>query len=79
MDPRALKEGMRTHVTELPTPATQTVLTVDQVAELLGLDRKTVYTAVANGELPSRRLGRRILIPTASFVMWLGGDDSVTE
>ena len=69
---------MRTHLTEVPTPSTHTVLTVDQVAELLGLDRKTVYTAVANGELPSRRLGRRILIPTTSFLTWLTGDDDTT-
>jgi len=69
---------MRTHLTEVPTPSTHTVLTVDQVAELLDLDRKTVYTAVANGELPSRRLGRRILIPTTSFLTWLTGDDDTT-
>ena len=69
---------MRTHLTEVPTPSTHTVLTVDQVAELLDLDRKTVYTAVANGELPSRRLGRRILIPTTSFLTWLPGDDDTT-
>ena len=69
---------MRTHLTEVPTPSTHPVLTVDQVAELLDLDRKTVYTAVANGELPSRRLGRRILIPTTSFLTWLTGDDDTT-
>ena len=49
----------------LPDPTERPTLTVDAVAEILGLDRKTVYAAVNSGELPSLRVGRRILVPTS--------------
>jgi len=48
----------------LPDPKSQPTLSVDDVAEILGLDRKTVYASVRSGELPSLRVGRRILVPT---------------
>lgn len=51
--------------TVLPDPQDHPVLNVDAVAEILGLDRKTVYAAINCGELPSIRIGRRILVPTA--------------
>jgi excisionase family DNA binding protein len=49
----------------LPDPTERPTLTVDAVAEILGLDRKTVYAAINSGELPSLRVGRRILVPTS--------------
>jgi excisionase family DNA binding protein len=39
------------------------VLTVPEAARLLRLGRNTVYEAVRRGELPSVRVGRRLLIP----------------
>ena len=38
--------------------ASPTFLTVDECAELLRVDRKTVYTAIRDGRLPALRLGR---------------------
>jgi excisionase family DNA binding protein len=38
------------------------VLTADQVAELTGLGRNATYAALADGTIPSLRVGRRILI-----------------
>ena len=49
----------------LPDPKERPTLTVDAVAALLGVDRKTVYAAINSGELPCLRVGRRILVPTA--------------
>lgn len=49
----------------LPDPKDQPTLTVDDVAIVLGIDRKTVYAAVNSGELPCLRVGRRILVPTS--------------
>lgn len=49
----------------LPDPIERPTLTVDAVAEILGVDRKTVYAAINSGELPSLRVGRRILVPTS--------------
>ena len=38
-------------------------LTVEQAAALLGISRGLAYELVARGELPSLRLGRRIVVP----------------
>lgn len=38
-------------------------LTVDEAADLLGISLSLAYELVRLGELPSVRLGRRILIP----------------
>ncbi len=40
---------------------------VKEVAELLGVSKSLVYSKICNGQIPSRRIGRRILIP-ASYV-----------
>lgn len=38
------------------------VLTVDETAKLLRIARGTAYEAVRTGQIPSVRIGRRILI-----------------
>lgn len=49
------------------------VLTVDQVAELLGLGRNSVYDAANRGEIPHRRIGRRLLFSRTAVMEWLQG------
>ena len=39
------------------------VLSVTEAAGLLGISRGLAYELVARGELPSLRLGRRIVVP----------------
>lgn len=46
-------------------------LTIHEVAEVLGLDRRTVSSAAANGEIPCVRIGRRVLIPRDAFIALL--------
>lgn len=49
------------------------VLTVDEAAKLLRVDRKTVYTAVQRGKLPgARKLGRTIRVHRQTLLDWLG-------
>jgi excisionase family DNA binding protein len=38
------------------------VLTVDETAEVLGISRNSAYKAVAEGQIPSIRVGKRILV-----------------
>jgi excisionase family DNA binding protein len=38
-------------------------LTVEEAAQLLGISRALGYELVARGEVPSIRLGRRIVVP----------------
>ena len=46
-------------------------LTVDEAANVLRIGRSTAYSAVRSGQIPSLRLGRRILIPTAALCRML--------
>ena len=54
-------------ITDRPT------LSIAQTAELLGISRWLVQQAVRDGSLPSLRLGRRVLIPTARLQAWIAG------
>ena len=47
------------------------VLTVDETAGVLRLGRNTVYEAIREGQLPSIRIRRRILIPKSALLRWL--------
>ena len=40
-------------------------ITVDETAKMLRLSRNATYAAVARKEIPSIRIGRRLLIPFA--------------
>lgn len=47
------------------------VMSVEQVAEFLGLGRNTVYDAANRGQLPHRRVGRRLLFSREAILEWL--------
>ena len=47
------------------------VLQADEAAQLLGIDRKTVYEYANRGEIPHRRLGRRLLFSRSAILAWL--------
>jgi excisionase family DNA binding protein len=47
-------------------------LTVERVAKLLGVGRNAAYEAVASGQLPALRVGRRWVVPTVPFLRLLG-------
>lgn len=59
---------------QLPDPKERPTLSVDAVATILGIDRKTVYAAINSGELPCLRIGRRILVPTTWLAARIGPD-----
>jgi excisionase family DNA binding protein len=48
-------------------------------AELLGISRSAAYRAVARGEIPTIRIGRRLLVPTAKLYAMLGWTTGPTE
>jgi excisionase family DNA binding protein len=53
-----------------------TTLTVEEAGRLLGISRGRAYEAVRTGEIPSVRLGRRLLVPTAQLRRMLAGSDT---
>jgi excisionase family DNA binding protein len=46
---------------------------VEEVAAMLGIARGKAYEHVHNGDIPSIRMGRRLLIPRVRFHTWLDG------
>lgn len=55
------------------------VLSVEEAAAALGVARSTAYQATRTGDLPSRRIGRRVVIPIASLLTWLGDEGVSTN
>jgi excisionase family DNA binding protein len=51
-------------------------LTQTEVSEVLGVDRRTVSRAIADGQLPYIRVGRRVLVPAAPLLAQLEGKTS---
>lgn len=48
------------------------VLTVEEVADLMRVDRKTAYAAIAEGSVPGvRRIGRCIRVSRDVLLRWL--------
>lgn len=47
-------------------------MTVEQAGELLGISRRSAYRAASSGELPTFKLGRRLLVPTVRVLELLG-------
>ena len=53
-----------------PPPAIATerlTYTVEEAATLLGISRSLAYEAARTGDLPTIRIGRRILVPAAAL------------
>lgn len=42
-----------------------------EVAQLLGMSQNTIYSLARRGELPTKRVGGRILIPRRLLLRWL--------
>lgn len=53
-------------------PGKRQTYTVSEVAEILGIGRNTAYDCCRNGEIPTVRIGGRILIPRAAIDDLLG-------
>ncbi len=52
----------------------QHVMTVEEAAEFLRISRNSAYDAVKRGDIPSIRIGRRVLVPRIAFEKMLSGD-----
>ena len=49
--------------------------TVDEAAEAAGVSRNTAYEGVKRGDIPSIRIGKRILVLWGPFMRMLGAGD----
>ena len=57
---------------DLEIVMSRTTITVEEAASLLGIGRSAAYEAARRGQLPTRRLGRRLLVPVPALLEWLG-------
>jgi excisionase family DNA binding protein len=48
------------------------VLTIDETARLLRISRGLAFAAARRGDIPAVRVGRRLLVPRARLLTWLG-------
>lgn len=64
-----MKERKRSVLDEI---ATQATISIEQAAQVLGLGRTAAYEAARRGEFPTRRLGRRVVVPVPALLEWLG-------
>jgi len=53
--------------------STKDTFTVEETAKRLGIGRNSAYEAVKRGDIPSIRIGRRILVPTKALERKLSG------
>lgn len=51
-------------------------MSVEEASRALGISKSLGYELVASGQLPSVRLGRRIVVPRAALERMLTGGDS---
>ena len=54
------------------------VINVEDAARLLGISRGLAYEAARRGELPTIRLGRRLLVPRARLLELVGVENGST-
>jgi excisionase family DNA binding protein len=60
--------------------ASSLTMTVEEAAAYLGISRNSAYEAVRRGEIPSKRIGGRIVVPRQRFLEWLEGErDDLAE
>ena len=55
-----------------PDPHLQPTLNIEKAGAYLGLGRAQAYAAAHRGEIPTIRIGRRLLVPTALLAARLG-------
>lgn len=55
----------------LPDPREQPTVSVEDAARILGLGRASAYEAAKRGDIPTLRIGRRLLVPTAALLRLL--------
>lgn len=54
-------------------------ITVTEAGRLLGLSRNSAYLAAGRDEIPTLRLGRRLVVPVPALLGMLGADPPANE
>lgn len=54
-------------------------ISVEEAGALLGIGRSGAYGAAGRGEIPTLRIGRRLVVPTARLLRMLGDEGQPGE
>ena len=65
------RQPLQPNVTDAGRSQQSDVMTADEVATYLGVDRNTVYEYAARGVIPHKRLGKRMIFRRGSIIAWL--------
>jgi excisionase family DNA binding protein len=57
-----------------PDPPDKPTFTVEEVGQILGVSRAAAYRAAQRGEIPTLRVGRRLLVPRTALLSMLTVD-----
>lgn len=49
---------------------------IEEFAARVGIGRTLAYQAALRGEIPTRRIGRRLIVPRAALDAWFSGGDA---
>ena len=72
--------GQSEHDQTEPAPAAERlVYTVPEAGRLLGLSRNGSYEAARRGDIPTLRMGRRLLVPKVAFYRLLETGASASD
>lgn len=58
----------------MPETAERRTYTIEEAARLLGIGRNHGYEAAKRGDIPTIRMGKRLLVPKAALDRMLGGE-----
>lgn len=50
-------------------------LTIPEAAKVLGIGRSAAYEAARTGQIPTIKIGKRILVPVTALELLLAGND----
>ena len=62
------------HIRAETNSAEVLVLTIEEAAKILRVSTDSAYEAARRGEIPSLRIGRRVLVPKRALLYMIDGD-----
>jgi excisionase family DNA binding protein len=63
----------------MDTSSLPPTLTIEECASVLRLSRGSAYEAARTGQIPTIRIGRRLLVPRAKLLQMLGEDSRASD
>jgi excisionase family DNA binding protein len=72
---RGVDEARNVMTARLDALRDRVTITIPEAAELLGIGRSAAYECARRGEIPTLRLGARLVVPVPKVLAMLGADD----